>query len=171
MSLQDYVKTNKVPLPMPKDAEGEIRSFILHSMHEPEEDYQLRSPPKQRRERDDKCEKGWKLESNKDIVAQIIYASIIGDLVLASAYAHELPHYGLEVGLTNYAADCMHNFYSYFGQATREDFFVEPAESRRPFRALLDVGLVRTTTGNRVFGALKRREIQKEMHEYIERNA
>uniref|UniRef100_A0A804L8Z6 Large ribosomal subunit protein uL18 C-terminal eukaryotes domain-containing protein n=1 Tax=Musa acuminata subsp. malaccensis TaxID=214687 RepID=A0A804L8Z6_MUSAM len=40
-------------------------------------------------------------------------------------------------------------------QATGEDFSVEPAESRRPFRALLDVGLVRTTTGNRVFGALK----------------
>ncbi|GMP78831.1 hypothetical protein CsSME_00034622 [Camellia sinensis var. sinensis] len=32
---------------------------------------------------------------------------------------------------------------------------VEPAESRRPFRALLDAGLIRTTTGNRVFGALK----------------
>lgn len=32
---------------------------------------------------------------------------------------------------------------------------MEPADSRRPFRALLDVGLVRTTTGNRVFGALK----------------
>jgi len=40
-------------------------------------------------------------------------------------------------------------------QATGEDYSVEPAESRRPFRALLDVGLVRTTTGNRVFGALK----------------
>lgn len=40
-------------------------------------------------------------------------------------------------------------------QATGEDFSVEPAESRRPFRALLDVGLIRTTTGNRVFGALK----------------
>ena len=40
-------------------------------------------------------------------------------------------------------------------QATGEDFTVEPAESRRPFRALLDVGLVRTTTGNRVFGVLK----------------
>lgn len=40
-------------------------------------------------------------------------------------------------------------------QATGEDFSVEPAETRRPFRALLDVGLVRTTTGNRVFGALK----------------
>ena len=43
----------------------------------------------------------------------------------------------------------------YYHQATGEDFSVEPAETRRPFRALLDVGLVRTTTGNRVFGALK----------------
>lgn len=40
-------------------------------------------------------------------------------------------------------------------QATGEDYSVEPGESRRPFRALLDVGLIRTTTGNRVFGALK----------------
>jgi large subunit ribosomal protein L5e len=28
-------------------------------------------------------------------------------------------------------------------------------KERRPFKAVLDVGLVRTTTGNRVFGALK----------------
>ncbi|MBA0669239.1 hypothetical protein Goklo_007446 [Gossypium klotzschianum] len=40
-------------------------------------------------------------------------------------------------------------------QATGEDYSVEPGESRRPFRSLLDVGLVRTTTGNRVFGVLK----------------
>jgi len=40
-------------------------------------------------------------------------------------------------------------------QATGEDYSVEPADTRRPFRALLDVGLIRTTTGNRVFGALK----------------
>ena len=44
------------------------------------------------------------IQSNKDIVAQITSASITGDTVLASAYAHELPRYGLEVGLTNYAA-------------------------------------------------------------------
>lgn len=31
-------------------------------------------------------------------------ATITGDIVLASAYSHELPRYGLEVGLTNYAA-------------------------------------------------------------------
>ncbi|KVI11544.1 Ribosomal protein L18/L5 [Cynara cardunculus var. scolymus] len=42
--------------------------------------------------------------TNKDIIAQIVSASIAGDMILASAYAHELPHYGLKVGLTNYAA-------------------------------------------------------------------
>ncbi|PPD77092.1 hypothetical protein GOBAR_DD25975 [Gossypium barbadense] len=108
--------------------------------------------------------------TNKDIVAQIIHASISGDIVLAAAYSHELPHYGLEVGLTNYAAAyCvglllarrvlkqleMDTEYEGNVEATGDDFTVEPAESRRPFRALLDVGLVRTTTGNRVFSVLK----------------
>ncbi|CAN6448727.1 unnamed protein product [Victoria cruziana] len=108
--------------------------------------------------------------TNKDVTAQILSASIAGDLVLAAAYSHELPKFGLEVGLTNYAAAyCtglllarrvlkmleMDEEYQGNVEATGEDFSVEPAESRRPFRALLDVGLVRTTTGNRVFGALK----------------
>lgn len=108
--------------------------------------------------------------SNKDIVAQIVSATITGDMVLAAAYARELPRYGLEVGLTNYAAAyCtglllarrvlkmleMDEEYEGNVEATGEDFSVEPAESRRPFRALLDVGLIRTTTGNRVFGAVK----------------
>ncbi|OIW04618.1 hypothetical protein TanjilG_30516 [Lupinus angustifolius] len=108
--------------------------------------------------------------TNKDIIAQITSASIAGDHVLAAAYAHELPHFGLEVGLTNYAAAyCtglllarrvlktleLDEEYEGNVEATGEDFSVEPAETRRPFRALLDVGLIRTTTGNRVFGALK----------------
>ncbi|XP_010264793.1 PREDICTED: 60S ribosomal protein L5-like [Nelumbo nucifera] len=108
--------------------------------------------------------------TNKDITAQVIYASIAGDMVLAAAYSHELPRYGLEVGLTNYAAAyCtglllarrvlkmleMEDEYQGNVEATGEDYAVEPTESRRPFHALLDVGLVRTTTGNRVFGALK----------------
>ncbi|XP_044465027.1 60S ribosomal protein L5-like [Mangifera indica] len=108
--------------------------------------------------------------TNKDIIAQIVSASIIGDSVLASAYAHELPMYGLEVGLTNYAAAyCtglllarrvlkkleMDDEYEGNVEATGEDYSVEQGDGRRPFRAFLDVGLVRTTTGNRVFGALK----------------
>jgi large subunit ribosomal protein L5e len=42
--------------------------------------------------------------TNKDIVAQITYATLAGDIVLTAAYAHELPRYGLKGGLTNYAA-------------------------------------------------------------------
>ena len=42
--------------------------------------------------------------SNKDITCQIQYATIAGDIVVAAAYAHELPHFGLKQGLTNYAA-------------------------------------------------------------------
>ncbi|CAK9270510.1 unnamed protein product [Sphagnum jensenii] len=109
--------------------------------------------------------------TNKDIVPQITYVTLAGDIVLTAAYAHELPHYGLKGGLTNYAAaystglllaqrhlkkfeldedstQAMKRF------ATGEDFNVE-GEDKRPFRALLDVGLVRSTTGNRVFGPLK----------------
>ncbi|KAF1889853.1 hypothetical protein Lal_00025182 [Lupinus albus] len=112
----------------------------------------------------------YRFVTNKDIIAQITSASIAGDNVLAAAYAHELPHFGLEVGLTNYAAAyCtglllarrvlktleLDEEYEGNVEATGEDYSVEPAETRRPFRALLDVGLIRTTTGNRVFGALK----------------
>ncbi|KAF3668214.1 60S ribosomal protein L5-1, partial [Capsicum annuum] len=108
--------------------------------------------------------------TNKDIIAQIVSASIAGDMILASAYASELSHYGLKVGLTNYAAAYCTGLLlarrvlkklemdvEYQGNldVNGEDYSVEPAESRRPFRALLDVGLIRTTTGNRVFGALK----------------
>jgi large subunit ribosomal protein L5e len=35
------------------------------------------------------------------------------------------------------------------------DVSEKPNEERRPFMAFLDVGLTRTTVGNRVFGALK----------------
>lgn len=42
--------------------------------------------------------------TSTDIVCQIINAKIEGDVTLVSAYAHELPRYGVKVGLTNYAA-------------------------------------------------------------------
>ncbi|KAM0910483.1 hypothetical protein ACQ4PT_014108 [Festuca glaucescens] len=108
--------------------------------------------------------------TNKDVCAQIVHATIAGDIVMAAAYSHELPRYGLEVGLTNYAAayctglllarrvlKCRNLDQEYEGnvEASGEDFSVDPTGERRPFRALLDVGLLRTTTGNRVFGALK----------------
>lgn len=37
--------------------------------------------------------------SNKDITCQIVRSTIQGDIVVAAAYAHELPNYGLTVQL------------------------------------------------------------------------
>merc|ERR1712003_219697 len=41
--------------------------------------------------------------SNTDISCQIAYARLEGDIVICAAYSHELPRYGVKVGLTNYA--------------------------------------------------------------------
>uniref|UniRef100_A0A8C5VW17 Large ribosomal subunit protein uL18 n=1 Tax=Microcebus murinus TaxID=30608 RepID=A0A8C5VW17_MICMU len=38
------------------------------------------------------------------IICQIAYACIEGDVIVCAAYTHELPKYGVKVGLTNYAA-------------------------------------------------------------------
>uniref|UniRef100_A0A8C0CQ72 Large ribosomal subunit protein uL18 n=1 Tax=Balaenoptera musculus TaxID=9771 RepID=A0A8C0CQ72_BALMU len=42
--------------------------------------------------------------TNRDIICQIAYARIEGDMIVCAAYAHELRKYGVKVGLTNYAA-------------------------------------------------------------------
>merc|ERR1719316_2303626 len=42
--------------------------------------------------------------TNKDVICQIIEPKIIGDHCITAAYSHELRKYGIEVGLTNYAA-------------------------------------------------------------------
>lgn len=108
--------------------------------------------------------------TNKDIIGQIIYATIDGDRVVTAAYAHELPRYGIKLGLTNYAAAyatgllLARRHLTRIGLSTKyqgkvdvdgNDYTVEPVEGPRPFKALLDVGLARTTTGARVFGATK----------------
>jgi len=109
--------------------------------------------------------------SNADVTCQIIRAKIIGDEVLCAAYSHELPRYGMSRGLTNYAASyatglllarrCLKKLkldgkYQGNVKANGEDYNVEPLEKGpNPFYAILDVGLRRTTTGSRVFAAMK----------------
>ncbi|KAL6030136.1 hypothetical protein STEG23_015545 [Scotinomys teguina] len=44
--------------------------------------------------------------SNRDIICQIAYAHTEGHTIVCVAYAHELPKYGVKVGLTNYATAC-----------------------------------------------------------------
>lgn len=110
--------------------------------------------------------------TKRDIVAQVAYATIAGDVVVAAAYAHELKEYGLKVGLTNYAAGyCVglliaRRLLTKYGLAERyegveeadgEEFQVEREddEGPRPFRCVLDAGLKRTSTGSKVFAVLK----------------
>jgi large subunit ribosomal protein L5e len=109
----------------------------------------------------------------KDIICQIISAKIIGDEVMTAAYAHELQKYGLPgpLGLTNYSAAyatgllCARRTLAKLGleaaykgqtEIDGEVFNVEENdEGPRPFKALLDVGLKRVTTGSRSMGVAK----------------
>ncbi|KAJ6222603.1 hypothetical protein RDWZM_001148 [Blomia tropicalis] len=109
--------------------------------------------------------------TNKDIICQVAYAKIEGDQIVCAAYAHELPRYGVKVGLTNYAAAyCtglllarrllqkfkLDGIYKGAEEVTGEQFFSQDADDQPgAFRCFLDVGLARTTTGARVFGAMK----------------
>jgi len=109
--------------------------------------------------------------TNTDVVAQIVYAKIVGDVVVTAAYGHELTRYGLPVGHTNYAASYavglllarrhltnlgLHKKYQGVAEATGTvDPITVPETGPRPFLALLDVGLARTTTGSRIFAVMK----------------
>jgi len=118
--------------------------------------------------------------TNRQVICQIAYAMIDGDRVLAQASSSELERYGLSVGLKNYAAayctgllvarrllqkvgldDVYEGNTEVDGEVVstevdKKTYYVEEVdEDKRPFRALLDVGCRATTTGCRIFGALK----------------
>jgi large subunit ribosomal protein L5e len=118
--------------------------------------------------------------TNRKVICQIAYSLVDGDRILASAESSELPRYGLKVGLKNYAAAyCTGLLVArrllqkiglddvYEGNTEvdaevitteydKKKYYVDEVdEDKRPFRALLDVGCRPTTTGCRIFGALK----------------
>lgn len=112
--------------------------------------------------------------TNRDIIAQIVTSEITGDKVFMAAYAHELKRYGITHGLTNWASAYavglllarrtlkklgIDGSFEGVEEADGEFKLTEEAEvdgeERRPFKAFLDVGLTRTSTGARVFGAMK----------------
>jgi len=109
--------------------------------------------------------------TNTKIVCQVIYATIEGDKIVCQADSTELTRYGIPAGLKNYsAAYCtglliarrvlkqlkMDSAIAGNKKINGEEYHVADEEcERRPFKCVLDVGLTRTTVGNRVFGALK----------------
>jgi large subunit ribosomal protein L5e len=108
--------------------------------------------------------------SNKYVLVQIVRALMNHDDVISQASSRELGRYGLSVGLKNYAAAyCtgllaarrvlsklgLASLYTGAEELNGEIYQPEEAEERRPFKCILDVGLKATTTGSRIFGALK----------------
>jgi len=108
--------------------------------------------------------------TNKDIICQLVIAKIVGDQVVCAAHSHELGKHGVKVGWTNYAA-CyatglllarrwLHQLgkdkrFSGVKSVTGKHYLVEGEGEEKPKRCILDIGLRRTTTGARMFGALK----------------
>jgi len=109
--------------------------------------------------------------TNKDIIAQIAYARLQGDVVICAAYSHELPRYGVSCGLTNYAAAYatglligrrilqkfgLDSLYEGQLEVDGDEYYEEADEHEKSsFRCYLDTGLARTSTGARIFGVLK----------------
>jgi len=118
--------------------------------------------------------------TNTQVICQVVYSLIDGDRVFCQASSNELARYGLKAGLKNYSAAYCTGLLvarrllqkvgldeTYEGntevdgnvvttEVDKKTYYVEEVdEDRRPFRCLLDVGCRPTTTGCRVFGALK----------------
>ena len=118
--------------------------------------------------------------TNRQVICQIVYSLIDGDRIMAQASSMELPRYGLKAGLKNYAAayctgllvarrllqkigldDVYEGNTEVDGNIVsteydKKKYYVDEVdEDKKPFRALLDVGCKPTTTGCRIFGALK----------------
>mmetsp|Transcript_12581 Transcript_12581/g.25018 ORF Transcript_12581/g.25018 Transcript_12581/m.25018 type:complete len:295 (+) Transcript_12581:78-962(+) len=112
--------------------------------------------------------------SNRYVYCQIAWATIKGDRILACANSKELPDkYGLPgyFGLKNWTA-CyatglllarrvlkqlkLDSIYEGQTEVDGEDYMIEEKEGQpKPFSVCLDVGLQTTSTGARIFGALK----------------
>jgi len=112
-----------------------------------------------------------KPEGSNCKICQIVHFKLQGDIVFASAYSSELPKYGIQHGLKNWAAAyatgllVARRALAKIGLADKYEGVTEPDGSHslteeidgagRPFKVFLDVGLRKTSTGSRVFGALK----------------
>lgn len=111
--------------------------------------------------------------TNKDIIAQVAYARLQGDVIICASYSHELPRYGITVGLTNYSAAYatgllvgrrilqkfgLDSMYKGQLQVDGDEYYEADNDSdneKSTFQCYLDTGLARTSTGARIFGVLK----------------
>jgi large subunit ribosomal protein L5e len=111
--------------------------------------------------------------SNRRIMCQVVYATIAGDKTVSQACSSELTKFGIPVGHKNYGAAYavglliarrtlkkfgMDEAFKGKEELDGEEYHVEDEENeaeRRPLKVILDVGIRRTVTGARMWGALK----------------
>lgn len=111
--------------------------------------------------------------TNRKVICQVVYATIVGDRTVCQASSTDLEKYGIPVGHKNYAAcyatgllvarRClklmgMDEDFKGKEEVDGEEFHVEEEDNeaeRRPFKVILDVGIRQTCVGARIWGALK----------------
>lgn len=113
--------------------------------------------------------------TNTKVITQIVYSTAKGDRVLCQANSSELAQWGLTTGQSSYAASYatglliarrllkqlkLDTIYKGVKETNGQDYDVSAeADSfkndKRPFKAILDMGMINNTIGHRVFAALK----------------
>lgn len=113
--------------------------------------------------------------TNKKVISQIVYSTTKGDKVLCQATSAELAQWGLTTGQSSYAAAYatglliarrllkhlkLDTIYKGVKETTGKDYDVSAEadsfkNAKRPFKAILDMGMINNTVGHRVFAALK----------------
>lgn len=115
--------------------------------------------------------------SNRDVLCAIISSDLTGDRVIKAAYGHELSKFGQKFGFNSWPAvyatglllarrvntalglpflgssEGVSQYYNVADESVDDSGVT--VEQRRPFKAILDVGLYRTTTGSKLFAAVK----------------
>ncbi|KAF1078728.1 50S ribosomal protein L18 [Methanogenium sp. MK-MG] len=83
-------------------------------------------------------------KTNRQIIIQLVEATLEGDRTLVAAYSHELEGYGFTGAMGNTPAAYLTGML--FAVRARNSGYEE---------GILDIGLTRSTPGGKVFGALK----------------
>lgn len=113
--------------------------------------------------------------SNTKVITQIVYSTLQGDVNLCEANSFELKQHGLTSGLKSYAAAYatglllarrllkqfgLDQTYKGASETNGDNYDVTAiaetySNAKRPFKVILDIGLTRSTIGNRVYAILK----------------
>lgn len=94
--------------------------------------------------------------SKRNILCQLIYSRLEGDFVLGSSYSNKLSILGLPFENNNFSTSYINGLYL-ANKFFKENFSFTKSKNllKNNFNVILDTGLARITTGNKLFAAMK----------------